>query len=449
MRVVGVGVVVGLLVAGNWAVGGDWPQFRGPDATGAATDTALPMEWSKDKNLLWTAALPGPGASSPITYAGKVYITCYTGWAVSAENPGDQKNLKRHLMCLDEATGKEIWNTPIEADSPEARFQGQMTQHGYATNTPTTDGKRIYAYLGTAGAYAFDLDGKQLWNTKLGTGTDGWGSGASPIVFEDLLIVPATIEAQQIVALKAENGDIVWKAPIPRRSWSTPALVTVGDRKELVASSQGKIVGLDPRSGAELWTCSGIDDYVCPSVVPGDGVAYSTGARQNQMIAIKCGGTGDVTSTHVLWKQNIGANVTTPVLFNGHLFGVKENGAAYCVNAADGKIVYQGQRLTGGGGGPPQPPAPQPGQPGGRRRFGGGRGFGGGNSYASVIAADGKLYAVTSTGVTHVLAAEPEFKSLARNTIEGDTTDFDATPAVSNGKLLMRSNKALYCIAAQ
>lgn len=442
MRVIGAVVVAGLLVVA--AAGADWPQFRGPEFTGVANESGLPLEWSKDKNMAWIAPLPGPGASSPITSGGKIYITCYTGYGVERDNAGSQGNLKRHLLCLDEATGNEVWKREIAADStPEANFQGQMTQHGYATNTPTTDGKRIYVYLGTAGAFAFDLEGNQLWNTKLGTGTDGWGSGASPIVYEDLLIVPATIEAQSIVALKSDSGDIAWRTPVPKRSWGTPALVNVEGKKELVVSSQGKVLGLDPRSGSELWTCAGIEDYVCPSVVPGDGVAYCTGARANQMLAVKCGGKGDVTSTHVLWKQRIGANVTTPVLVGEHLYGVKENGAAYCVNTADGKVVFEGQRLTGGGNAPLQP-APMP---GGRRR--GGRGFGGGASYASVVAAGDKLYAVTSTGVTHVLAAGPEFKSLAKNAIEDDGTDFDATPAISNGKLLMRSNKALYCIATK
>jgi outer membrane protein assembly factor BamB len=242
---------------------------------------------------------------------------------------------------------------------------------------------------------------------------------------------------------------------VARRSWSTPALVETDTGKhELVISSEGRISGLDPLSGKELWHCEGIQDYTCPSVIPGKGIAYVSGARQNAIIAVRCGGSGDVNRSHVLWRQQrVGGNVPTPVLYDGRLYGVKDRGGvAYCINAVSGEVLFE-KRLSIDEA-PVRPAAFQPGQfqPGQRGRGGrrGGMGGGGGLSfYASAVAADGKVFVVSRTSGMFVLAAKPEFELLARNQFDGDDGPFDGTPAICDNEIFLRSNGNLYCIGTK
>ncbi len=433
------------------AIATDWPQFRGEAGTAVSTDSKVPDHWSKDSNLLWKAKLPGPGASSPIILADQVFVTCYTGYGTNADGGGDRKSLVRHLVCLDRKRGDVEWTTDIHCDTPEANYQGFMTQHGYASNTPATDGQRIYAFLGTAGVYAFDLKGKQLWQQSLGTRTDQWGSASSIRLFDNLLIVNAAIESGAIVALDKQKGDEKWRFNVDRQSWSTPALVeTESGKTELVVSSKGRISGLDPLTGKELWHCAGIEDYTCPSVTPGKGIAYVSGARQSAVVAVRCGGSGDVNNTHVLWRQRIGANVSTPVLYDDRLYGVTDRGGVtYCLDAASGDELYKSRLSTDDT--PVRPAAFQPGGRGGRRGGrGGGPGGGGGLSfYASPVAADGKIFIVSRTSGTFVLAAKPTLEVLARNQFEGDEGPFDGTPAICDNEIFLRSNGNLYCIGAK
>jgi outer membrane protein assembly factor BamB len=435
------------------ACAADWPQFRGESGSAVSTDTALADHWDLQTNLLWKVKLPGPGASSPIILGSRVYITCYSGYGTEP-GAGDRKKLVRHLVCLDRKDGKVIWKSDIPSDTPEANYGGMMTQHGYASNTPATDGQRIYVFLGTAGVHAFDMAGKPLWKHGVGTGTDQWGSASSVRLFGDVVIVNAAIESGHVYGLNKESGAEVWKFKTSGRSWSTPALVeTESGKHELVINSQGRISGLDPANGKELWHCAGLDDYTCPSVIPGQRIAYVSGARQSAIIAVRCGGSGDVTKSHVLWRrQQVGANVPTPVLYKGHLFGVGDRGGiAYCLNAETGEVDYK-QRIQAED--PPVRPAvfqsPQ-GQRGGRRGMGGRGGPGGGPGgglqfYASAVAGDDKIFVVSRTSGVFVLAAKPTFDLIARNQFAGDAASFDATPALCDGQIYLRSNGNLYCI---
>lgn len=458
-----------LLVTGCLAA--DWPQFRGADAKASVVEP-LPTDWNGDANVLWKVKLPGPGASSPITFGDRVYITCYTGFG-TLDDDGNQEDLVRHLVCLDKRDGREIWKCDLKTNTPEARFNGMMTQHGYASNTPATDGQRIYVFLGTGGVVAVGLDGKEVWRTPVGQGTDGWGSGSSVVLTDDLVIVSAAIESQSLVALNKSDGKEKWRVEIPKRSWSTPALVKSEEgRVELVVSGEGKISAFDPTTGGKLWHCTGIGDYTCPSVIPGKGVVYISGGRRTEIIAVRAGGSGDVTDTHILWRKRIWGNVTTPLLHGEYLFGVSDRAIAYCVEAKTGEIRYQA-RLANGEAVETPPDGPgERGGPGGRRgeggrdggkkgegdrggpgggrgrRGAGGFGFGGGGMqlYASVVAAGDNLYAVTRTDGTFVLAAEPKFRLVGTSKIDADKSRFDATPAISDGHLYLRSNEAVYCI---
>jgi outer membrane protein assembly factor BamB len=225
------------------------------------------------------------------------------------------------------------------------------------------------------------------------------------------------VESGALVALKKKDGSPAWKAPGIRRTWSSPILVAVGNKQELVLSTPRTIRGFDPDSGKELWTCEGIPDgYVCPTGVARDGIVYVIGGRRNTAVAVKAGGRGDVTESHRLWTQRVGANVPSPVIFGDHLYWVNDRGIACCVQIKDGKIIYQ-ERLRDAG-----------------------------LVYASATIADGKMYVPSRENGTYVLAAKPKFELLARNQFKDDSSVFNASPVVSQNQLLLRSDRFLYCL---
>ncbi|MCH8244113.1 MAG: PQQ-binding-like beta-propeller repeat protein [Planctomycetes bacterium] len=193
----------------------DWTRFRGPNGSGISPDKqSTPVRWSESANLKWKTQLPGPGVSSPIIVGDRVYVTCYSGYGLDRQNPGDLKNLKRHLVCIDRQNGEILWNTKVDAVLPEDPYEGiGVTAHGYASSTPVSDGNHVYVFFGKTGALAFDKAGKKLWQTSVGKESDPrrWGSGASPILYQDLLIVPAACESEALVALDKKTGKEVWR----------------------------------------------------------------------------------------------------------------------------------------------------------------------------------------------------------------------------------------------
>jgi len=401
------------------AVAMDWPQFRGNGATGRSEARNLPLSWSDDKNIVWNTTLPGPGASSPITFGNKIFITCFTGFAVSSREPGDMANLKRHLLCLNLSDGNILWDTPAPAELPEQ--ERIRESHGYASSTPVADAERVYAFYGKSGVFAFDHGGKQLWKAKVGDKLNGWGSATSPVLHKDLLIVNASIESDSLVALNKKTGQEVWRAAGVTESWHAPAFVTAPDgQTEIVIAKNGRVLGLDAETGTALWNAkTGIPWYMCPTPVAENGIVYVIGGRQpNGALAIRAGGRGDVTASHVVWKLGKGSNVPSPLLHDGHLYFAHENlSIIYCVNAKTGELVYE-ERLE-----------PSPGQ-----------------IYASPVAGDGKSYFTGRGGRTVVIAARPKFEKLAENTLESHRGVFNSSPAISGNRLLLRSNHALYAL---
>lgn len=395
----------------------DWTQFRGPNQ-GLSAEKTLPTTWSASENVLWKTPLPGPGSSSPIFVGDKIYLTGYSGFSVPGE-PGDMNALKRHLVCLDRKTGKLLWTKDVAPKLPEqAKIRDE---HGYATSTPASDGRRIYAFFGKSGAKAFDLAGKELWTADLGDVIHGWGSAASPVLFESLVLVNASVESESLVALDAATGKEVWRARGIKDSWSTPVLATSKEgRTELLLPMQGKILGFDPKTGERLWSCdTNIPWYMVPAGVAADGVSYWIGGRSGGALAVRLGGSGDVSASHRVWTAEKNSNVPSPLLKAGHLyFAGNADGIAYCLEAAGGKLVY-GERL---------PRAD--------------------TIYASPILGDGKIYYVARNGRTFVVAASPSFKLLATNDLN-DGSLFHAAPVAADGRLFLRSNKFLYCIAGK
>ena len=409
-----------------YVIASDWTGFRGSDATGASGEKNFPVKWSETENLKWKTALPGPGSSSPIVIRDLVFVTCYSGYGLDRDKPGEQVNLKRHLLCINAVSGKVVWDKSVPAVLPEDPYKGMFREHGYASQTPATDGERIYVFFGKSGVLAFDFKGNKLWQRSVGTGSDEkkWGSASSPVVYKDLVIVNAWDESKALYGLNKKTGDQVWKKDLSETglTFSTPVLVTRSDGQgELVVSLQGQLLGLDPLTSDQLWISkTGIDDSVIPSPVIVEGTAYinAGGPKKSGSLAVRTGGKGDVTDTNILWSSKEVTSPPSPVVVDGLIFWVNGSGMACCMDAATGKVRYSEKLPVTG-------------------RFA---------SYASVVYADGKVYAVTRKGGTFVLEAKPEFNILANNIFASDESDFNASPAISNGRILIRSDRYLYCL---
>jgi outer membrane protein assembly factor BamB len=394
-----------LVLAGNWT------QFRGPGGLGISGERDLPIGWSEKENVAWKTAMPGYGSSSPIALNGKLYVTCYSGYGIRGE-PGRMEDLRLHVVCIDSKNGKIIWQKQIKPVLPESK---RVRDHGYAAATPVTDGENLYIFFGKSGVFKLNLNGKIIWQTIVGTGTHGWGSGTSPVLYENLVIVNASVESKSLFAIDKNTGKEVWRADGMDSSWNTPHLVKNARGETEVAVTVKKwILGFDPKTGEELWRCEGIPDYICPSIVSEGDVLYALGGRSSKTVAVRSGGRGDVTDTHKLWQADVGANVCSPVIYDGHLYWVSDrNRTAYCLSLSDGSIKYEEQI------------GPQP--------------------YASTLLADGRLYVVSRNGGTMVLAAKPQFEQLALNVLDDEST-FNASAIPYDGALILRSDKNLYCI---
>jgi outer membrane protein assembly factor BamB len=394
----------------------DWPQFRGPTGQGISNEKNLPVKWSATENIAWKLKLPGAGASSPITLGKRVFVTCYSGYGLDEKTPGEMKDLNRHLVCIDRTAGKILWSKEFPSLVSEHKYSGEGAYHGYAANTPITDGEKVYVFFGKAGVFCFDLDGQQLWHVVLGKGQSGWGSGASPILYKNLLVVNASIESQAIIALDKTNGKEVWKAPKISSSWGIPMLVTTPQKtQELAVSASGRVVGMDPETGKELWSAKGHGGYVVPSVVTHDGIVYAIGGGGTSL-AIKAGGKEDVSESQVLWRKSKGSNASSPIYHDGFLYWINSNGSVLVrQDAATGATTER--RIS-------------------QERF----------LWSSPVLADGKLYIVSQHEGVYVIAANAKLDEIAHNVFADDKSRSNASIAISDGQLFLRNDQYLYCI---
>lgn len=398
----------------------DWPGFRGPTGMGISSDKGIPTTWGPSQNIAWKVALPGAGTSSPIIVGNRIFLGCYSGFGVPGVPDGPQDALQIQLLCLDRDTGKTLWSKTIKPKLPE---QARIREtHGYASATPVSDGERVYFFLGKSGVHAYDLDGKFLWQADVGSKLNGWGSAASPALHRDLLLVNASVESETLFALDKQTGKERWRTPGIRESWSTPLVVNLDNgNSEIVIAMFGKILGIDPKSGSQLWSCkTDIGWYMVPTMVEGNGITYAIGGRSGVAgLAVRNGGKGDVTATHRLWKSNKGSNVSSPILYKGHLYWMNDAASiAYCADAKTGNVLYE-ERIN----------ALQ-------------------QVYASPVLVDGRIIYLGRNGKALVVSAKPTFEQLAINDLS-DRSMFNASPAVAAGKLFIRSDKNLYCIGSK
>jgi outer membrane protein assembly factor BamB len=411
----------------------NWPQWRGPNGDGTTLVDKAPTTWSETKNLKWKLKLPGYGASSPILWNERIYLTCYTGYG-AGNRGGSPTNMMRHLVCVDAKTGKTVWQKELKPTKSEDSYSGMgVPEHGYATSTPATDGKAIYIFLAKSGMAAFDLKGKKLWQTSVGTNSSRkrWGSSSSPIIHGDLVFINALQEGNKIFALNKADGKIAWQwgpsaADSYQDTYGTPTLVKAKDKTELVLAVPGEIWSFDTKKGDIAWyTYTNVGagrGNVSPSTITGGDALYVFGGRPGSGVAIKLGGKGEVKESSQLWTSRSSPYVASPVYHEDHLYWMDRSGYAVCLNASTGREAFR-ERLKSSSRTP--------------------------QFYASPIVVDGKIISVSRNAGTFVLEAKPKFKQLAQNIFESDRSVFNASPAISNNRLFLRSDTHLYCVAGE
>jgi outer membrane protein assembly factor BamB len=385
----------------------DWPQFRGPTGQGNSAEQGLPLEWSETRNIVWKTRVPGTGWSSPVVAGGRVWLTA----AVK------ERGASLRVLAFDVQTGREVVNTEVFRTRQADPLNPKNT---LASPTPIVDGDRVYVHFGADGTAALTTSGEVVWKIRLPYESQH-GNGGSPVLYRDLLIVSCDgSDTAFVAAIDKATGKIRWKTS-RRQPWdqayTTPLVVAVAGRDQVVSVGAYRAAAYDPESGKEIWRVSYADGFSnVPRPVFGHGLVFiATGFQQPLLLAVRPDGTGDVTKTHVAWTLRRGAPLTpSPLLVGDELYIVNDGGIASCLDPSTGAVLWQ-QRL-------------------------------GGAFSASPVFADGRIYFLSEDGVATVIAPGREFRKLAVNTLDGATL---ASIGVSNGSLFIRSQTHLYRIASR
>jgi len=437
MRLFAVSVVFQILMAGH-VLAENWPQWRGPQGNGVSPEEGLPVRWSSEENVVWKAPLRGVGVSSPVVWGDRVFVTSQLGQGALRE--GDHPTLARDESVINEkplsardadtskgtihflveafhrSDGRRLWDYQVEA---EGKLDPVHQKHNLASPSAVTDGERVYAVFGTGQVVALDMEGALVWKRNLGEEYApfeiNWGPGSSPTVHQDLLILLCDYApASYLLAVDKRTGKNVWKVDrgIGRWSYSTPTVVTGPQGDELIVNSSERLDAYRPATGEFLWHTGESNRFPIPVPSAHNGIIYtSRGYRSGPYMAIRTGGRGDVTQSHVEWSVPTGAPYISSVVHYQGLLYMAEAGIVTCVDAQTGERVWQ-ERI-------------------------------GGIFSASPVAGDGRIYFVSETGETVVLAAGREPNVLERNQIDGRLI---ASPAISNGRLFLRTDDHLVSI---
>jgi outer membrane protein assembly factor BamB len=385
----------------------DWPEFRGPTGQGHSAERNLPFEWSESHNIIWKIPVQGSGWSSPVVSAGRVWITAAL----------KQSGTSLRAMAFDVESGRTLVDTEV--------FRLRTTtllnpKNSFASPTPIVDGDRVYVHFGADGTAALSTSGEILWKTRLPYESQH-GDGGSPALYGDLLLVSCDgADTAFVVAIDTRTGKIRWKTQ-RREPWdqayTTPLVIRVGDKDQLVSVGAYRAAAYDPPSGKEIWRVSYADGFSnVPRPVYGHGLVYiATGFQQPSLLAVRVDGSGDVTRTHIVWRLDRGVPLTpSPLLVGDELYIVSDVGIATCLDAQTGQVWWR-ERMAG-------------------------------NYSASPIFADGRIYFLSEEGVATVIAPGRQFRKLASNTLDGATL---ASIAVSGGSLFIRSDHNLYRIGVR
>ena len=393
----------------------NWPQWRGPSLNGVSNEKNLPVKWTVDENVAWKVPMPGYSGSTPIIWRDRIFL-----------NVADSDNL--FLWCLNKSNGEVLWKKPLGSGNVKMRKQNMSSP------SPVTDGRSVYVMTGTGILKGFDFSGKELWTRDIQKeyGQFGlqWGYASSPLLHEDSLYVQVlhgmkTDDASYVMRIDKKTGKTLWKVDRPTNairespdSYTTPALLRYGKTTEIVITGGDCVTGHDSATGKELWRANGLNPDNNPSYrivaspIIFDNIIYAP-TRIKPLLALKAGGRGDITSSHVLWSTGNGPDVPTPVTDGKYFYVVNDRGIMFCLDAKTGAEVYVQQRIKPG-------------------------------TYSgSPVLADGKIYITNEDGLTTVVAAGPKFEVLAENPLNDYVL---SSPAISDGQIFIRTSGHLYAI---
>jgi outer membrane protein assembly factor BamB len=395
----------------------NWPQFRGPTGQGISTEKSLPLKWSSTENVVWKTAIPGEAWSSPIVWSEHVFVTTATDSGESCR-----------VIALDRRRGNILWNKEAFKQMPGHKQQ----RNTFATPTPATDGERVYACFGDGSFAALDFAGNVVWTNRDYKFYGEHGLGSSPILHNGVLIMARDGSSDSedkklgwqkpwdqsyVLALDARSGRERWKGKrgLSRISHGTPVVWDHDGQAELVSEAGDVVQGFDLKTGARLWSSQVIGEGKVPSTVVGGGFVFTAGGwgGKETTKAFRLGGVGDLKESNLVWEQKKGMpRVPSMIYVNSHLFAITDGGVASCMKGDTGELIWQ-ERI-------------------------------GGNFSASPVAAEGRIYFVGDSGETTVIEAAAAFKVLAKNPL-GEKVQ--ASPAISQGQIFIRTDKRLYCIA--
>jgi outer membrane protein assembly factor BamB len=393
-------LAAGLAVAPIVALpAGDWAQFKGPNASGVSPDKSLPVEWSKDAGIKWKAALPARGVSSPVVVGNRLYVTCSSG----------ARDDRLHVLCFDSATGKQLWHRTLQATGGTACHPKTCM----AANTPVADETGVYALFATGDLAAFDADGTLRWYRSL-TGdyptiSNQVGMASSPVLVKDRLIVPMdNVGDSFIAAIDVKYGKNIWKAERPRSiNWVTPIVREIRDKTEVLFAGPTGMVAYDAANGDQRWTFKGASGNIPTSVIEGDSLFMPVAG----VTRVKLSDAG--VAGEPVWKlPAMQAGMSSPLVYRGKVYVANGQGFISCADAKTGKELYK-ERTKGA-------------------------------FSASPVAGYGKVYCLNETGGCTVLKADSDtFDVLATNELGEETL---GTPAIANGVIFIRTDKAVYAI---
>lgn len=404
----------------------NWPSWRGPNGDGSTTEKNVPLQWSATEHVRWKNALPEPGDSSPVVWGSKVFLT------QAFEQEGG-----RTVMCYDRRDGKLLWKAGTTWKQAEKRYG----KNPFCAASPVTDGGRVIAFFGSAGLFCWDMDGKELWRRELGPQSHEWAYAASPVIHGDVCVLyfGPGLNAR-LIGLDKQSGKTLWEYEEPRPelrprtdgfkgnerggiigTFATPIITRSGPRDELIQAFPQFVRAFDPRTGRALWHCDGLNELIYCSPVAGDGVLVAMGGYFGTSLAVKTGGTGDVTGSHRLWQTVRTKNrLGTGVIADGHCYVLNTEGIAECLNLQTGESRWQ-ERVKGTG-----------------KK---------GDSWSSMVLVDGHLLCLNQSGETIVLKASPKFELVRVNPLDGELAN--STHAISDGNIFIRTHRHLWCLGSK
>ncbi len=408
-----------------------WPYWRGPAADGMAAGDA-PLHWSDTQNIKWKADIPGRGHSSPVIWGDKIFVTTAIKNgppdpppAPGAKPPlvtsGPQAEHSFDVICLDRKTGKILWQRTATKAVPHEGYHG--TYGSFASNSPVTDGKQVYAFFGSRGMYCYDMEGNLVWKKDFGVQMHmrmSFGEGMAPVISGDRLILVFDSEADSfMVVLDKNSGKEIWRVSRDEKSdWAAPLVYEYGGKKQILVNGTKKVRSYDFETGKVIWECAGLGQNTIPQPVKQDDMVFvMTGYMNPNLMAIRLGREGDLTGTDaIVWSQTKGNSYTpSPVIHDNKLYVLTDGGMVSCYNAKTGEPYYHQQRLP--------------------------------KTYSfksSPVGANGKLYLASENEDVIVLRMGEKFEVLATNTLADQM--FIATPAIVDGEIFLRGQNKLFCI---